>query len=110
MPSRLIFRCQFCDAVPDDDTHESLRKQLRARLFGEFLDAMPGAWLTFTGNGVCGPTRYACFDHRDDLERYVRKHYGTVAWQVKRPGPFPRYAPPGSKPAGKPPSTEFPGF
>ncbi len=87
MPSRLIFRCQFCDAVPDDETHASLSAQLRAQLFGEYLDAMPGGWLTFTGNGICGPARYACFEHRDDLTTYVRKHYGTVAWQTKKTGP-----------------------
>ncbi len=102
MPTRLVFRCQFCDAVPDEHTQASLVDQLRAQLFGEYLDAMPGAWLTWTGNGVCGPTRYACWDHRDDLMRYVRKHYGTVAWNAKRTEPFPRFAPPGSKRQGGP--------
>ena len=84
VPARLRFRCQFCGAVPDAATHASLVEQVRAQLFGEYLEAMPGAWLTWTGHGVCGPARYACFDHQNDLMRYVRKHYGTVAWNAKR--------------------------
>lgn len=110
MPSRLVFRCQFCDAVPDNETHASLTAQVRAQLFGEYLDAMPGSWLTFTGRGICGPTRYACFEHRDALIAYVHKHYGSVAWQAKKKGPFPRFAPPGSKREGPPPSSDTPRF
>ena len=108
MPARLIFRCQFCDAVPDDATHASLVEQLRAQLFGEYLEAMPGAWLTLTGNGVCGPTRYACFDHQDDLMRYVRKHYGTVAWKRSAPArsrATPHRAPKRPRRLRKPPDT-----
>jgi hypothetical protein len=102
VPARLRFRCQFCGAVPDDATHASLVDQVRAQLFGEYLEAMPGAWLTWTGNGVCGPARYACFDHQNELMRYVRKHYGTVAWNAKRARPFPRHPPAGSKRPGAP--------
>jgi len=106
MPSRLIFRCQFCDAQPDPDTQASLESQVRVLLFGEYLDAPPEGWLTWTGRGICGPVRYACAGHRDELQAYVRRHYGSVAWQAKKEGPFPRYPPPGSKRTG--PASDVP--
>jgi hypothetical protein len=72
---------------------------VRGELFGEYLHTMPGGWLVWTGRGILGPVRHACLAHRDDLMEHVRRHYGTVAWQAKRTGPFRRFAPSWSKPA-----------
>jgi hypothetical protein len=86
MPTRPVFRCQFCDAVPDHGTQRSLQGQVTERMFGEYLDAFPGRWLVWNGGGPLGPRRYACRKHRGDLVAYLRYHYATVASQVwKRP-------------------------
>lgn len=79
MPVRLVFRCEFCDAVPDPQTQLSLEAQVREMLFGEYLDMLPGRWLVWHGRGPLGPTRYACADHRGELTAYLREHYGSVA-------------------------------
>jgi hypothetical protein len=86
MPVRLRFRCQFCEVEPDGATQLSLERGVRELVFGEYLDALPGRWLTWHGRGPLGPTRYACETHRGELVAYVREHYGTIAWHPwKRP-------------------------
>ncbi|HWH11370.1 MAG TPA: hypothetical protein VG165_09585, partial [Solirubrobacteraceae bacterium] len=88
MPTRAIFRCQFCDAVPDHGTQRSLAGQVSERMFGEYLDAFPGRWLVWNGGGPLGPRRYACREHRGDLVAYLRYHYATVAAQVWKMPPY----------------------
>jgi hypothetical protein len=86
MAVRVIFRCQYCSAVPDPETQRSLEGQLREMLCGEYLDALPGRWLVWHGHGPFGPNRYACAEHRGDLTAYLREHYGTLGWHPwKRP-------------------------
>jgi hypothetical protein len=85
----LIFRCHFCDAVPDPETQLSLEGQLREFVFGEYLDALPGRWLVWHGQGPLGPRMYACAEHRGELTAYLREHYGTVGWQVWKMPPYP---------------------
>jgi hypothetical protein len=89
MPVRMIFRCQFCDAMPDPETHASLVRQLHELVFGEYLDALPGRWLVWHGQGPLGPRRYACPDHRGELTAYLRVHYGSVGWQPWKMPPYP---------------------
>lgn len=89
MPSRLIFRCQFCDAAPDAESQRGLEGQLRELAFGEYLDVRPGGWLAWHGRGPLGPTRYACPEHRGDLTAYVREHYGTIAPNPWKMPPYP---------------------
>ncbi len=88
MPTRAVFRCQFCDAVPDHGTQRSLQGQVTERMFGEYLDAFPGRWLVWNGGGPLGPRRYACRKHRGDLVAYLRYHYATVASQVWKMPPY----------------------
>ena len=88
MPTRAIFRCQFCDAAPDHGTQRSLQGQVTERMFGEYLDAFPGRWLVWNGGGPLGPRRYACRMHRGDLVAYLRYHYATVAAQVWKMPPY----------------------
>jgi hypothetical protein len=88
MPTRAVFRCQFCDAVPDHGTQRSLQGQVTERMFGEYLDAFPGRWLVWNGGGPLGPRRYACRKHRGDLVAYLRYHYATVAAQVWKMPPY----------------------
>jgi hypothetical protein len=89
MPVKLVFRCQFCDAVPDDLTQKRLEGQVREMLFGEYLDMLPGRWLVWTGHGILGPARYACEAHRGDLTAHVREHYGCVAPHPWKRPPYP---------------------
>ena len=56
MPVRMIFRCQFCAAVPDAETQRSLERQLRELVCGEYLDALPGAGSSGTGAGRSAPS------------------------------------------------------
>jgi hypothetical protein len=88
MPTRSVFRCQFCDATPDHGTWRSLQGQVTERMFGEYLDAFPGRWLVWNGGGPLGPRRYACRKHRGDLVAYLRYHYATVAAQVWKMPPY----------------------
>jgi hypothetical protein len=90
MPTRAVFRCQFCDAVPDHGTQRSLAGQVTERMFGEYLDAFPGRWLVWNGGGPLGPRRYACREHRGDLVAYLRYHYATVAAHVWKMPPYPQ--------------------
>lgn len=78
VPTRLIFRCEFCEAEPGDEAARSLTSQLQDLRFGEYSDA--GEWLVWHGRGIYGPTRYACGEHRIELRDYLRKHYGTLGW------------------------------
>jgi hypothetical protein len=38
MPTRLIFRCEFCAAAPDPATQLTLERQLRELSFGAYLE------------------------------------------------------------------------
>jgi hypothetical protein len=98
MPTRAVFRCQFCDAVPDHGTQRSLAGQVTERMFGEYLDAFPGRWLVWNGGGPLGPRRYACREHRGELVAYLRYHYATVAAQVWKMPPYPQRWPDEKRP------------
>jgi hypothetical protein len=89
MPSRVIFRCEFCDTVPDPATQRALERHLRELAFGEYVDVDPGGWLTWHGGGPLGPRRYACEIHRGELTAYLREHYGTVAPHPWKRPPYP---------------------
>jgi hypothetical protein len=89
MPVRMIFRCQFCEAVADPETQRSLEGQLRELVCGEYLDALPGRWLVWHGRGPFGPTRYACSEHRGELTAYLRVHYGSLGWHPWKMAPYP---------------------
>lgn len=89
MSTRLIFRCQFCDAVPDPAGQRALERQLRQPAFGCYLEIEPGRWLAWHGGGPLGPTRYACGAHRGELTAYLREHYGTVAPHPWKRPPYP---------------------
>ena len=89
MPVRLIFKCEFCDAVPDPETQSALEAQLQELLFGQYLDAEPGNWLVWHGNGLYGRTRYACGRHRGELKAHLREHYGTIGPHPWAMGPHP---------------------
>jgi hypothetical protein len=86
MPVRVIFRCQFCAAVPGAATQRSLEGHMREWICGEYLDALPERWLVWHGHGPFGPMRYACPEHRGELTAYLREHYGAFGPQAwKRP-------------------------
>jgi hypothetical protein len=102
VPVKAIFRCQFCDAAPDAPTHTNLVRQLRAELFGEYIDAAPSNWLTWTGHGPFGPVRYACPRHRGQLVSYLRIHYGAIGPHPWKRGPYRRFAPPPARSHGPP--------
>lgn len=89
LPTRIIFRCQFCTTVPDEETQLTLEHGLRELIFGEYLDVPPGGWLTWHGGGPLGPRRYACKQHRGELTAYLREHYGTIAPNPWAMGPYP---------------------
>ena len=57
---RIVFRCQFCDAVPAPATQRALERGLRELAFGAYVDVEPEQWLTWHGGGPLGPRRYAC--------------------------------------------------
>jgi len=86
---RLIFRCQFCDAVPDPLTQLSLEKAMRENTWGAYQDALPGRWLVWHGRGFYGPPRHACQEHRPDLVAYLREHYGTIGFHPWKRPPYP---------------------
>jgi hypothetical protein len=92
MPTRLIFRCEFCAAVPDPATQVSLERQLRELAFGTYLEVRPGRWLAWHGGGPLGPRRYACRAHRGELTAYLREHYGTIAPHPWKRPPYPATA------------------
>lgn len=89
MSTRVLFRCRFCDASPDLETQKALEGQLTLILFGTYVDADPGNWLTWQGRGTYGGILYACPDHRDSLKRYLQKHYGTIGSHPFARGPHP---------------------
>ena len=85
----MLFRCRFCDAQPDEETRRTLEGQLSLILFGTYVDAEPGHWLTWHGRGIYGRTLHACVEHRDRLKGYLRKHYGTIGPHPYAEGPHP---------------------
>jgi hypothetical protein len=86
---KVIFRCEFCDAQPDALTQMNLESSIRVLDFGAYVDAMPGRWLVWHGQGLLGPRRYACETHRGDLVAFLREHYGTVAPHPWKRPPYP---------------------
>jgi len=89
MPVRVVFRCEFCSALPDPETYADLERQLLDLRSGEYVDAEPGRWLTWHGRGIYGRTLYACAEHRGELKAQLREHYGTVGDRVWSMGPHP---------------------
>jgi len=89
VPVRVIFRCEFCEAVPDPETQRTLEQQLRELIFGEYLEVPPGRWLSWHGGGPLGPRRYACAEHRGELKAFLREHYGSVAPHPWKMPPYP---------------------
>jgi hypothetical protein len=89
MPVRVLFRCEFCGTTPDVETQRALEAQLQELLFGTYLDAEPGRWLVWHGNGLYGATRYACGEHRGELKASLREHYGTIGPHPWAMGPHP---------------------
>jgi len=51
--------CEFCGSRPDHETHHALERQMLDLRFGEYVDAEPGHWLTWSGRGIYGRARYA---------------------------------------------------
>ena len=84
----MVFRCEFCDAVPDDATQRSLEGQLREWICGEYLDALPGRWLVWHGHGPFGRNRYACGTHRGELTAAIRETYGCLGPQPWKSPPY----------------------
>jgi len=78
VPTRLVFRCEFCRREATGDAERSLVAQLQDLRAGEYSDA--DDWLVWHGRGIWGPTRYACAEHRIALRDEIRKHYGTLGW------------------------------
>jgi hypothetical protein len=89
IPVRVVFRCEFCDAVPDDATQRSLEGQLREWVCGEYLDALPGRWLVWHGHGPFGRNRCACAEHRGELTAAIRETYGTLSSRPWKRPPYP---------------------
>ncbi len=89
MPTRVVFRCEFCDAPPDSQTQAALERRIRELAFGEYIDVPPGRWLVWLGGGPLGPRRYACAKHRGELTAYLREHYGTIAPNPWKRPPYP---------------------
>ena len=99
MPVRMVFRCGYCDAVPDTVTQEGMQFAMANPVFGEFRDASPERWLVWYGKGLYGPARFACPDHRGDLVADLRETYGTVGWHPWKMGPYqPTWERRGNKP------------
>lgn len=89
MPTRVVFRCEFCRAQPDPLTQLALERGIRELAFGEYLEVPPGHWLVWLGGGPLGPRQYACAAHRGDLTAYLREHYGTIAPNPWKRPPYP---------------------
>ena len=88
MPVTAVFRCEFCGARADPETRLVLEEQILDIRHGEYLDAEPGRWLTWSGHGLFGPRRYACGEHRGELKAALRETYGTLGrhpWAIGRP-------------------------
>ncbi len=90
MPSRVIFRCEFCNRQPDPLTQLDLEGTLREVVWGQYLDVGAERWLVWHGRGLYGRTRYACPDHWGNLTAYLREHYGTVGWHPWKTPPYPQ--------------------
>lgn len=89
-PVKLIFRCETCGSMPDEETRAALERELLDPRFGEYVDAEPGHWLIWHGRGLYGATLFACGEHRGELKAHLREHYGTIGrhpWAMKsQPG------------------------
>ncbi len=82
------YRCEYCDAAPDQATEEGITFSLAHPVFGEFRDCSPARWLLFYGGGPYGRWKLSCPEHRGDLVVYLRQHLGTVGWHVWTMGPY----------------------
>jgi hypothetical protein len=51
MPTRVVFRCDFCGEAPDPLTQLALERQIRELAFGEYLEVPPSRWLVWLGGG-----------------------------------------------------------
>ena len=89
MPCSVVFRCEFCQVVPDAETQVWLERQMLDLRHGEYLDIEPANWLVWHGRGAYGATRYACGDHRGELKTLVRTHYGSLGSGPWAEGPHP---------------------
>ena len=98
MPVRPVFRCEFCGARPDHETHDALQRQMLDLRFGEYVDADPGNWLTWHGRGIYGRTRYACGEHRGDLKADLRETLRHRRAPPVGEGPAPVGRPPRHRP------------
>ncbi len=95
MGVKVIFGCERCDARPDRATQRTLERHLRDRTLGQFFDAQPGGWLTWTAGGPFGSRSYACAEHRAELVARVRRHYGGRGGGVWADEPYPSLWPHG---------------
>ena len=75
VPCRLVFRCEFCRAEPDQLTQVSLERQLLHYRFGQYVDCGPAGWLVWHGRGPYGRVLYAGQDHRERLRAHVIRCY-----------------------------------
>jgi hypothetical protein len=89
VPVKPVFRCEHCDQRPDPETQASLEDQMLDMRHGEYVDAGPANWLTWSGGGLYGKTLYACGEHRGDLKARLREDYGTIGWHPWAKGPHP---------------------
>jgi hypothetical protein len=89
MPVRFVFRCDFCERLPDPLTQLSAEKAVMELTWGAYQDLMPERWLMWHGRGLYGQTRYACPDHRSNLVAFLREHYGTIGWHPWKRPPYP---------------------
>lgn len=90
MSVKLVFCCQFCGPRPGAETQRALEAQVQDVSFGRYVDAGLDRWLVWHGRGPLGPMRYACPGHRGELTAYLRHHYGSVAPQPWKMGPYQR--------------------
>ena len=95
VPIRLVFRCDYCGAQPDPDTHRALEGRLLDRRFGAYLDAQPGQLADLQRRRAPGRRRYACVAHRTDLTADLQAHYGAMCRLVHDEGPYPALWPNG---------------
>jgi hypothetical protein len=89
VPVKVVFRCEVCGRAPGAETQRNLERQLLDLRHGEYVDVEPERWLIWHGQGIYGPTRYACGDHRGELKAAIREQYGTLGWHPWAMGPHP---------------------
>jgi hypothetical protein len=88
VPSRLIFRCEYCGVRAEGATERALEAQLQEFLFGEYLDVEPGHWLHGPAAGSTGG-QYACGEHAVEGGPERRGTLGWHPWDGSPPGQLP---------------------